>query len=138
MGGPAHPKVPDPMSRPQEEEEKARALGGVDTGRRAHNAGPDGTAGSVEMPGPVERTHLDDEVVLQHGIPHHPQPLVLHPGPEVGHGQGPPDRREDLAWGAAHRRWLRLQGTFQVLFSGAHKFSHRGGSWGAGAHLATG
>lgn len=95
--------------------------------RRTRRCGP---RGSVEMPGPVGSTHLDDEVVLQHGIPHHPQPLVLHPGPEVGHGQGPPDRREDLAWGAAHRRWLRLQGTFQVLFSGAHKFSHRGGSWG--------
>lgn len=91
--------------------------------RRTRRCGP---RGSVEMPGPVGRTHLDDELVLQHGIPHHPQPLVLHPGPEVGHGQGPPDRREDLAWGAARRRWLRLQGTFQVLFSRAHKVSHRG------------
>ena len=50
--------------------------------------------------------HLDDERVLKHGIPHDPQPLVLHARPDVGHGQGPPRGRADLADRAAHRLLL--------------------------------
>lgn len=54
----------------------------------------------------VWAAHLDDERVLKHGIPHDPQPLVLHARPDVGHGQGPPRGWADLADRAAHRLLL--------------------------------
>lgn len=68
-------------------------------------------------------SHLDDERVLKHGIPHDPQPLVLHARPDVGHGQGPPRGRADLADGAAHRLLRPSQG----VRAGALGLWHPGG-----------
>lgn len=72
----------------------------------------------------VRAAHLDDERVLKHGIPHDPQPLVLHSRPDVGHGQGPPRRRADVADRAAHR--LLLLPSHEVL-TGALGLWHPGG-----------
>lgn len=69
--------------------------------------------------------HLDDERVLKHGIPHDPQPLVLHARPDVGHSQGPPWGRADLADRAARRLLLLLS---QEVLAGAPGLRHPGGA----------
>lgn len=74
--------------------------------------------------------HLDDERILKHGIPHDPQPLVLHARPDVGHGQGPPRGWADLADGAVDRRLLLLPS--REVLAGVPGLWHPGGSPGVG------
>lgn len=105
---------------------RARAGRGVTPGPRRCSVG--GRARGVAG---VRAAHLDDERVLKHGIPHDPQPLVLHSRPDVGHGQGPPRGRADVADRAAHRLLLLpshevLTGALGLWHPGGHGESTRG------------
>lgn len=89
-------------------------------------------------------SHLDDERVLKHGIPHDPQPLVLHARPDVSHGQGPPRGRADLADRAVHRLLPShevVAGALGLWHPGGRRESTRGLSparfpaWGPRAQL---
>jgi hypothetical protein len=73
----------------------------------------------------VPLAHLDDERVLKHGVPDDPQPLVLHSRADVGHRQGPPRGRADLADRAA--RWLLLLLPSDGVLTGTLGLRHPGG-----------